>query len=182
MHTTIEEVATAFAAITETVRPEQLALRTPCEQYTVEELLTHLSGVFPASARAARKEPQADAQPAPSDPASVAESARRAAASWAEPSALDGTTEFGPGAMPAEFAAAITLQELALHGWDLATATGRPFRLGENTGLLVLKVVEQLAEQARSNGAYGPAVEVRTDAPAFDRALAASGRSPEWSA
>jgi uncharacterized protein (TIGR03086 family) len=113
-------------------------------------------------------------------PSALADSAGRAVAAWSDPAAYEGTTEFGPGEMPASFAASITLTELALHGWDLARATGRSFELGEDTARTAFGVVEQLAEQARVNGSYAPPVPVPSDAPAFQQALGASGRNPGW--
>ncbi|MBG0857377.1 TIGR03086 family protein [Streptomyces spinoverrucosus] len=177
----IRECAYAVVALTSGVRAEQLADRTPCEKFTVAELLDHLGGTLLSSARAARKEPQEDVGPSAMSPAAVAEAAELAASAWAEPAAYEGSTHFGPGEMPAALAASVTLEELALHGWDLARATGRPFTLGAGTGQAVLGVVEQIAEQARTNGGYGPAVPVPADAPALHRALGASGRDPEWS-
>lgn len=129
MQTALTEFATLFARTATAVPAEQLTAATPCADFTVADLFSHLGGVLPDSERAARKLPRA-AEPvaALTEPAAVAACAERAAAAWREPDALADTTEFGPGAMPAAFAAAITLQELALHGWDLARATGRRTR------------------------------------------------------
>jgi uncharacterized protein (TIGR03086 family) len=181
LYPAIGECADAVAATVRGIGPERLGDRTPCEKYTVAELLDHLGATLASSARAAHKQPQpGDGLPAPMSASAVAESAALAASAWADPAAYEGVSEFGPGEMPAAFAAAITLQELALHGWDLARAAGRPFSLGEETARVVLGVVEQIAEQARSTGGYAAAVPVSAAAPAFHRALAASGRDPEW--
>ncbi|MFE2089528.1 TIGR03086 family metal-binding protein [Streptomyces sp. NPDC059460] len=179
MDAALNELATAFAGVARAVHPDQLETRTPCEKFTVAELLGHLAGVLAGSERAARKQPQTPETTA-AEPSAVADLALKAAAAWAEPAAYEGMTAFGPGEMPAQFAAAITLQELALHGWDLSRAIGRTFTVSEETAEVTLTVVEQLAEQARVNGSYGPALEASADGPAFDRALAASGRNPAW--
>jgi uncharacterized protein (TIGR03086 family) len=181
LYPAIKECADAVAAMAAGIGTEQLGDPTPCEKFTVAELLDHLGGTLTSSARAARKEPLVpDEDVSTAMPALVAESAVLAAAAWADPAAYEGVCEFGPGEMPAGFAAAITLQELALHGWDLARATGRPFTLGEDTARVTLGVVEQIAEQARSTGGYAPPVPESAGARAFQRALAASGRNPEW--
>ncbi|MBT2392569.1 TIGR03086 family protein [Streptomyces sp. ISL-1] len=181
LRTAIRECADEVAATATGIRTEQLGYRTPCEKYTVAELLDHLGETLSSSARAARKEQQpAEADGSATSPTDVAESADRAAAAWGNPGAYEGITDFGPGEMPAGFASAITLEELALHGWDLARATGQTFAISEDTAQLALGAVEQIAEQARTNGAYGPLVPVSVDAPAFQRALGASGRNPEW--
>ncbi|MGW7370049.1 TIGR03086 family metal-binding protein [Streptomyces sp. NPDC054841] len=181
MHDHIDELATAVAGTARAVRPEQLDARTPCERFTVADLLGHLAGTLADSGRAARKQPRpVDPAPVPGDPENVAALAVAAAAAWADPAAYEGTTDFGPGEMPAEFAAAITLEELALHGWDLARAIGRSFPVGTGTQKAVLGVVDQIADRARSNGGYGPALEAPAGAFPFDQALAASGRDPHW--
>ncbi|NUP17553.1 MAG: TIGR03086 family protein [Streptomyces sp.] len=181
LHPALRECAEAVAATASGIRADQLGDRTPCEKFTVADLLGHLGETLSSSARAARKEPQSGEGTVPGmSAAAVAEYAGLAAAAWSAPEAYEGTTEFGPGEMPAVFAATITLEELALHGWDLARATGRPFDLGEETAQLVLGAVEGIAEQARANGAFGPPVPVAADAPAFHRALGAGGRNPMW--
>ncbi|MCP3816871.1 TIGR03086 family metal-binding protein [Streptomyces sp. A3M-1-3] len=179
MHAQIDELAAALADAARAVRPEQLESRTPCDQFTVAELLGHLSGVLAGSERAARNLPQTAEAPE-ATPNAVADQAAKTAAAWADPAAYQGMTEFGPGEMPAQAAAAITLQELALHGWDLARATGRDFAVSEEAAQAVLGVVGQIAEQARGTGAYGPALEAPADAGAFAQALAASGRAAHW--
>ncbi|WP_371670165.1 TIGR03086 family metal-binding protein [Streptomyces sp. NBC_00289] len=182
LYPAIRKCADAVAATVSAIRSEQLGGRTPCEKFTVAELLEHLGGTLSASARAARKESGSGGDAAPAmSPADVAEAAERAAVAWADPAAYEGVTEFGPGEMPAAFAATVTLEELAVHGWDLARATGRPFALGEQTARAALGAVEQIAEHARATGGFGPPVPVSVDAPAFHRALGASGRNPEWS-
>lgn len=182
LHSALSECAEVVTATASGIAVEQLGNRTPCEKFTVAELLDHLGQTLSSSTRAARKEPQPGEGAVPGMSAqTVARCAETAAAAWSAPEAYEGTTHFGPGEMPAGFAATITLEELALHGWDLARATGRPFDLGDETAQLVLSAVEEIAEQARANGAFGPPVPVPADAPAFHQALGASGRNPAWS-
>lgn len=177
----IRECADAVAAIASGIRDEQLQDRTPCEKFTVAELVDHLGSTLQSAARAARREAQPGAGAgAPVSPRALADSAGLAAVAWSDPAAYEGTTEFGPGELPATVVASITLQELALHGWDLARATGQPFGVSDGTGRITLGVVEQIAEQVRGNGGYAQAVPVPGDAPAFQRALGASGRNPGW--
>ncbi|MCX5318181.1 TIGR03086 family metal-binding protein [Streptomyces sp. NBC_00154] len=180
MQTALAEFATLFARAAEAIRADRLSAATPCAQYTVAELFAHLGGVLPDSELAAAKLPRTG-EPTPlTEPAAVAASAERAVAAWLKPEAMTGETQFGPGTYPASLAAGITLQELALHGWDLAHATGQPFVVGEEAGTVLLGVVEQIADQARAKGGYGQAVTAPADASAFDRALALSGRNPGW--
>ena len=51
------------------------------------------------------------------------------AEAWADPAAWEGLTEAGGLTMPAEVAGTVALDEVVLHGWDLARATGQDDRL-----------------------------------------------------
>ncbi len=126
---------------------------------------------------------------APASARDVAAASRRTGAAWQRPEALLGTTEFGlvpgrgrgPEKLPAAFAVMVTVQELGLHGWDLARSIGLPFRVSQETGRVLVEAVGVFAARARSSGSYGPALDLSPNAPALLRALAASGRSPSWS-
>ncbi|MEW2385923.1 TIGR03086 family metal-binding protein [Micromonospora sp. NPDC047707] len=177
----IAELARVFAETLRAMPADLLQAPTPCREFTVSQLLGHLAPVLANSARAARKLPLSQ-EPVDASPEAVAEFALQAATAWGEPGALEGTTQFGPGEMPAAFASAITLQELALHGWDLARATGREVVVTATAAEAVLAIVEQIGEQARATGGYGPALPAPAGAGTFERALAASGRDARWGA
>jgi uncharacterized protein (TIGR03086 family) len=92
-------------------------------------------------------------------------------------------TEAGGVTMPAETTGAVALDELVLHGWDLARATGQPFACDPASTAAVLAFTSAMAqpEQAATReGLFGPVVEVPEDAPTFDRALGLAGRDPAW--
>jgi uncharacterized protein (TIGR03086 family) len=68
-----------------------------------------------------------------------------------------------------------------LHGWELAAATGQAFEPDDSVAETVLGLVEEYAGMYRSfPGGFAEAVPVAGDAPAFERALALSGRDPRW--
>ncbi|MGW5482776.1 TIGR03086 family metal-binding protein [Streptomyces sp. NPDC004008] len=180
--TPLTEVARVVADLLRTLPADAMAAPTPCPGFTVTELLAHIAPLLVNSARAARKLPLSEEPVADAAPATVADLAVQTVAAWAEPGALEGMTTFGPGEMPATLASAITLQELALHGWDLARGAGREVVLTEDTAQAVLAVVEQIADQARATGGYGEALDTPAHGGPFERALAASGRDPRWTA
>ncbi|MER7768440.1 TIGR03086 family metal-binding protein [Kitasatospora sp. NPDC096140] len=182
MQTAMTEFAALFARTAQAVPADRLTAATPCAQFTVADLFAHLGGVLSDSERAAAKLPRSTEPASVAEPRAVAASAERAAAAWVRPDAMTGETEFGPNTLPASAAAAITLQEFALHGWDLARAADLPFPVGEEAATVLLGVVEQLADQARTGGVYGPAVTTPADASTFEVALALSGRDPGWTA
>ena len=92
-------------------------------------------------------------------------------------------TEAGGVRMPAEQMGAVALDELVLHGWDLARATGQQFTCDPANTAAVLAFTSASAhpEQAAGReGLFAPVVDVPADAPSFDRALGFAGRDPAW--
>lgn len=82
--------------------------------------------------------------------------------------------------MPAPVIGEMALAEVVLHGWDLARATGQHLVVGPELGAELRRMVEETGELGRQLGAYGPAVQVGDEAGDLERALAASGRDPDW--
>jgi len=102
---------------------------------------------------------------------------------WRDPAAWEGLTKAGGVTMPAEQMAVVALDELVLHGWDLARATGQEFRCDPTSTEAILAFTTLMAQPenaAGRTGLFGPVVTVPDDAPPFDRALGLSGRDPEW--
>jgi uncharacterized protein (TIGR03086 family) len=102
---------------------------------------------------------------------------------WRDPAAWQGMTEAGGIQLPGEVAGLVALDELVLHGWDLARATGQHFECDPASAAAVLEFTAASAqpEQAASReGLFGPVVEVPEDAPVLDRALGFGGRDPGW--
>jgi uncharacterized protein (TIGR03086 family) len=81
--------------------------------------------------------------------------------------------------MPAVQIASMVIKETAVHGWDVAAATGQQFRISDDAARFVLGVVEEHGALYRQYDGFADPVPVPDDAPVFDRALAASGRDPE---
>jgi uncharacterized protein (TIGR03086 family) len=165
---------------------------TPCRDFTVAQVVDHLAFALSLAHRAGTREPWpqewAFDAPAPilagvaPDGRAVA-FAREAAATaraWAEPRAWEGETHIGGSPMPAAAVGAMMTAEFALHGWDLAAATGQTLDVPPELGAAVLAAVGQIAQMGRDGGWFGPEVPLPADAPAFERALAASGRDPRW--
>jgi uncharacterized protein (TIGR03086 family) len=69
------------------------------------------------------------------------------------------------------------MYDLLAHGWDLATATGRPVELPVDVTENSLAFVRiQLTDDARP-GRFGPAQQVADNAPAIDQLVGFLGRS-----
>jgi uncharacterized protein (TIGR03086 family) len=99
--------------------------------------------------------------------------------SWASPNAWAGETSMGtPHTLPASVLGDMIVGELAVHGWDLAVATGQRLTLPANLLTQLHDAVSAGVEQGREMGLYGPEVSVSADAPTLDRILGLTGRDP----
>ncbi|MGZ4651068.1 MAG: TIGR03086 family metal-binding protein [Kineosporiaceae bacterium] len=180
--------AAEVARVVVAVRDEQLTDPTPCVGTSVAGLLDHFVGLTLAFRMAARKEavtgaPRASAEALPGDwrtrlPAQLDE----LASAWRGPSAWEGTAEVAGAVLPGSAMGMVALNEVVVHGWDLAVATGQPYRVDLETAQACLDFGREFlagAPQARG-GIYGPEVPVADDAPVFDRLLGFTGRDPGW--
>jgi uncharacterized protein (TIGR03086 family) len=125
----IAQTETTVAAVT----PDQLSLPTPCPEYDVCALLSHITGGLTRAALVGEGDPGALGRPAtaegvPDDgwPAAHRAGAARATAAWADDAKLDTLFEVPWGKVPGRFVIAGYIQEILTHGWDLAKATGQP--------------------------------------------------------
>src|ERR1700722_584451 len=79
---------------------------------------------------------------------------------WAAPEAWDGMTQAGGQDLPGAMAGRIALDELVVHGWDIARASGQPF----DCDAAALNEVESTVQQVRGGndseipGLFGPVV------------------------
>ncbi|HET6636112.1 MAG TPA: TIGR03086 family metal-binding protein [Streptomyces sp.] len=181
--------ARRLTALLDGVRDDQLADPTPCTESSVADLLDHLVGLTVAFHDAATKtagpgaagQPRASADHLPPDwrrrlPAQL----DALAAAWADPAAWDGTAEAGGVTMPAEVMGIVALDEIVLHAWDLAVATGQDYTCEPAEAEALIGLLSAAADPDAGNGMFGPVVPVPADAPPFHRALGLSGRDPHW--
>jgi uncharacterized protein (TIGR03086 family) len=82
--------------------------------------------------------------------------------------------------MPAAGIAVVSLDELVLHGWDLARATGQAYDADLASVQACLGFVEAAARPEGVPGLFGPPIPVPQDAPVLDRLVGLSGRDPAW--
>lgn len=99
---------------------------------------------------------------------------------WRDPKAWAGMTMAGGVALPGEVAGLVALNEVQMHGWDLARATGQPYEPDEELAEAVLPIVTPTGDDSDRDGIFGPPVDVPEDARLFDRVLGFGGRDPAW--
>jgi uncharacterized protein (TIGR03086 family) len=179
----LSNAAEAMAAVVRTITPDRLANRTPCAEYDVRALVGHLLQWGPPLEGAGRKEnvpPLSDVDLANWREDLLAQLDRTTEA-WAPAAAWEGVTVMGgPMEMSAAVIGGMIAGELAVHGWDLAVATGQKLSLPDDTLAYLLAEVAASAEQGRQMGLFGPEVPVPADAPVLDRVLGLTGRDPAW--
>lgn len=176
------------ASVVAGVRDEQLTDPTPCEGTPVAALLDHLVGLTHAFRLAAEKAPLGAAPHASADtlPGDWRDRLPRQldalGAAWRDPAAWEGITRVGGMTMPGGAAGVVALNEVLVHGWDLAVATRRPYAPDQDEAATCLAFGAEFAAGAPEarDSIYGPAVAVPDDAPPFARLLGATGRDPAW--
>jgi len=178
--------AAATATVVRGVTPDTLSAPTPCTDFDVRALLNHLLFYGPTLAGAGRKElvplPAADVNLASGDWAGTLLAVLDDVASaWSTQAAWDGATRMvGPNEMPAPVIGGMLVGELALHGWDLARATGQTIVLDDALLTYLHEQLSGTAEQGRQMGAYGPEIAVPASASTLDKVLGLTGRDPAW--
>jgi uncharacterized protein (TIGR03086 family) len=184
--------AKQMAGLIEGVPDDLLHAPTPCLEYTLGDLVDHIRRLTIAFTAAARKD-TADMTTgrAPGDAQSLGDDWRTRiprdlsalAEAWQEPAAWTGMTRAGGIDLPGELAGIIALDELVVHGWDVARASGQDYDQDRDSLEAVYGFVKQFSsagEEARE-GMFGPEVVVPDDAPLLDRLLGLTGRDPAWS-
>lgn len=76
--------------------------------------------------------------------------------------------------------AAHLLQEIVLHGWDLAAATGQAPSFPDEIAGTVLRWIDDDEDAKRAGEWYQAPLPTVSTSP-LDRAVARSGRDPDWS-
>lgn len=146
---------------------------TPCDQWTVTQVLQHAAGDQVAYASAITRGPGPSENPfAPSgriegDPVAMLDASLKSSAGAFAGIGLDDPevpTPLPQGAMPAWLAAGACALDAAVHASDIALATGRQQPLTPDVARSLLVVSRNIVEPLRQYGAYAAAIETGADA------------------
>ena len=187
--------ARRLADLVSRVRDDELSGPTPCPAYTLGDLIEHVGGLALAFRAAAEKDvaspyvngtPSGDAARLQGDwreriSADLAALAR----AWAKPDAWTGMTRIAQQDAPAEMVGVTVADELVVHGWDVARATGQPYSAEPEllgAAQTFLGFFASPDAPAGPEVPFGPSRPVADDSAPLDRVLALAGRDPAWAA
>jgi len=170
------------------VRPDQANLPTPCTDWNVRTLVSHMAGAVTRIALIGEGRADAlsippfaalDGQPAGEWAATFRAAGARAAAAWADDVKLDALYAVPWGKVPGRIAVAGYVREVLAHGWDLASATGQETELDPDLGAYGLEISRRsLPEAGREDIPFGFVVPAPAGAGVYAQMAAWLGRTP----
>lgn len=189
-----ERAAGQMAALVASVEPGQLDRPTPCGEFEVRSLLSHVVGGTHRIAQVGEGGGDAAVDPdaavdsgvsgVPDEgwPEAYARARERFTAAWADDAKLDEVYTVPWGSMPGRIALSGCVMEAVTHSWDLAQALGRAGELDAELAEFALSVARRAAPAERRGGdvPFGPALSVPEGADAYERLAAWLGR--RWDA
>ncbi len=172
------------------VVPEHLTRPTPCSEWTVGELLEHMTAQhrgFAASARGcgddlALWQPRRPGLHTRDD---YLAAAQEVLVAFESPEVLDrpfAMPEFGTS-VPGHVAVGMHLVDYVVHGWDLARALGIDYELDDDLAEPTLRIAAAVPDgpqRMQPDSPFGPALPGGDEEPALQRLLRMLGRSPSW--
>ena len=185
--------AQRLADLVARVTDDQLGNPTPCPAYTVGDLVEHVGGLALAFTAAANKDSNEynDREPPPGNADRLGDDWRTRiprdlttlGRAWRQPQAWTGMTRIAGSDAPSSIVGLSAADELVVHGWDVARATGQPY----DPGPAVLQAAQSFLAMFASPDApagpevmFGPSQTVPGDAPLLHQVVALAGRDPGW--
>jgi uncharacterized protein (TIGR03086 family) len=167
------------------VQPDQWSAQSPCKAWTARDVFDHVMTMHDVMLRPLGRR----LSPAPVDPLGAFRSARADIEAVLDDPGLSATpcdTPTGPMTVERQIDEVIS-NDMVLHGWDLARATGQDDTMDpvDVRALwdVYLAIPAELMVKYRTPGAFGPGIEVfgpevvvPEDAPLQDRLLGLIGR------
>jgi uncharacterized protein (TIGR03086 family) len=181
-----ERARAQTAELVAAVKPDQLDDPTPCPDYTVRGLLSHLAGGMNRAAHvgdggnALDVPAKVDGVPDDGWPAAFRAASERATAAWADDAKLDEPRQVPWGTVPGRGVVTGYVQEVLVHGWDLAKATGQPTEGDPELAEFALDSARRFVPADRRGGPvpFGPVVDAPAEAGPYARLAAWLGRQP----
>ena len=184
--------ARRMAELITNIPDDRLDGPTPCPDYSLRDLVEHVDGLSLAFAAAAVKAAGPHTEGAPSGDGNrladgwrtrIPQQLAAMAEAWQDPDAWEGMTRAGGIDLPGEVMGVVALDELVVHGWDVARASGQDYDCDPAALETVHGFATEVAAGSEEDrqGLYGPPVAVDDSAPLLDRVIGLTGRDPSWS-
>jgi uncharacterized protein (TIGR03086 family) len=168
------------------VQDDQWAAPTPCDEWTVTDLVAHLvdeqlwvppllGGHELAEATKIVESTRRTTDGSPKD--AWQEAARASLHAVMEPGAIDRSVELSRGSTPASEYINEMVFDLTVHAWDLGVAIGSGDPLPDDVVRYALDGVKSMGDLSGS-GLFRPPVSVPDDASELDRLVGITGREP----
>jgi uncharacterized protein (TIGR03086 family) len=183
---TLAEAAAHFGQVLAQVQPDQAAGPTPCDDWSVTDLVEHVTGgnhwaaliLRGAKAGEAMAQVKAGAFTGDSNADYLAATKAQQAA-FDEAGALGRTVDHFIGPVPAARFLGMRTGDLLIHSWDLARAIGADERLPEPLVRAGLAIYEPMADRLAASGMFGSGAQGAPPAQTpQDRLLQLTGRRP----
>ena len=183
----------AELALVVRVDPALLDAPTPCRGFTVAQLRRHVLGWLQFFAAALGDPSGGDPRPDPDgwelgpgeDPADLVRRAGAEIEAAVEAGVARQLVVMSQARMAGDAVLAMALGEYLVHGWDLATSTGRGWEpAGDAAEAALAFLRETVAPEHRGpdSGFFDAEVPARAGAAPLERLLCFTGRQPGWTA
>jgi uncharacterized protein (TIGR03086 family) len=187
----MDDVALLQRAVDETTRlveglkPDQLANSTPCTEWTVRDLINHVTGgatMFAVSAEQGSVPDDMMGQLMGGDnlgddyEGSWKTASKRAMDAFAEPGVLEKVVKLPFGEMPAGIALRIAVFDVSTHAADLAKASGQQVKDQDLLESALQAGKQMIGPDLRQPGVFDAEQQIPEGGTAADRLLAFAGR------
>lgn len=171
-----------ITSVVDRIQVMQMNDPTPCEEFTVHDVLDHMMTLGGTFAHWFRGEDAPEPTPTGVYGWVPAKEFREVMddllAAVRSPGALERTIESPVGAMPGESFARLVALDGLLHGWDLATATGQRYEVPPAVTDAVASFAHgALTDELRDGDTFKDATDAGPDAGPIERLAAFSGRT-----
>lgn len=176
-----------MARLLASLSDDQLDRATPMPGTTLGGLVDHVSGLTVGFTLVAHKSTGRTGPPPPPDASKLGDGWRERIAqeldlladAWRQSAAWEGMTAAAGIELPGEVAGLVALDELVVHGWDIAVASGQPYDPTLEEVAAATSFVSSF-NAPRDGNLFGPIVAVADDASPLEKLLGLAGRDPSW--
>ena len=167
-------------AVIQQIQDDQWNAPTPCGDWSVRDVVTHLCSPMVAIRKMASTGQVAAPEPIETDdPIGLWNSTRDDVLEALNvPGATSQVGEFWFGESSIDDILAFAAWDQLGHAWDIAVATGREIEVDPAVAEATIAVISANADSLRAGGMMADEVAVAADAPAMDRFIGLIGRNP----